>query len=313
MRGKVTFTSNDAPLFFVLAIFLLISVQGWSQEVKTVGISDISGHVEMGLKYREDVRVRDSVESSSLTDEMRLHQQIRLNVDGYIVHPRFLEFFLGPEFEYFQQQTSALGFGDQKINDLLVGGDFRLTLLREHPYSVGLYANRTETDVDRLFTRGFVTTRTTWGAKAGVRKGPVPFTIDYNHTELSSTDSSAGIDEVSDQLRLNGRYKLGRMSSGDVWYTYIMTDQQSFGRVVEEHRLTATNVSFFGEEKKRRLAGSIRASQQSGAFESTSFNVQEAFFWKHSPRLSTTYSVNFDRTETDGTEVDVYSAGFILD
>lgn len=295
----------------IVMVFCLVCIcarqSAQAQEFKPLQLSVIHGYLEMSYEFDDETRTRQQSGTSFDTEEMELHERLQLNVDGYFFHPTIAKFSVGAKFDLLQKHISLLGEKGRYDQGLLLGGDFRLAFLDDHYYTFSVSGSRQETDVDPLFQRSYVLSRDTLGATFGFRKGPIPFDISYTHGAVRGSGSAVDVKETSDELSLRGRYQFGERTKGDLEYHFSDTRQEAFNRTITMHRFSASNVTELDEEGRKRLRGDLRFRRQSGSLKSSRFSVRESLNWRHADNLSTFYSLDFNRTETNDEKVDIWN------
>ncbi len=298
-----------------VALGLLVYFQGstlaWSQDFQYFGISDISGYLEVGYKYRDQKRERSTAQSSTQLEEMELNQRLHLNLDGYSLHPRFLEYHLGGDLTNLWQRVDTDGESSSS-SDVLTGGNLEITLLKDHPYTFNAYASRSEVETDQLFTLSYTAPRTTYGASASLKRGALPFTIRYDHAEVEGDAGASDLSEESDRYTFISNYHIGGRSKGNIRAFLNQVDQTSFGQSTEQRQLNLSNVTFLDNAQKLRLDGHLHMASQTGIVDSSTRTIRETLHWKHSDNFYTRYGVNFDQIDIDSNRTRIQSGQFSL-
>ena len=303
---------NYAPhyILVVLAAFFL-TVEAQTQEIKAINMTELGGTLELGYDYRKEERNRNSANTSSL-EELRLNQKLRLNLDGYIMHPRFLEFRLSPEIEWEQRKTTSIAQGSTDSNNIYGGGELRVGILKESNFPSSVFWSKKRRSIAQLFSRSNTLSQSTWGGDFQLRKGPLPLRIHFRHSDLSGSGSASDIDESSNDLTISSRYRLSDKSTGEISYNLLELEQKGFNRMTTNHRLTLSNVTFIDDDKKKRLDGYVRLLNQSGFIENDSIFFRETFAWEHTDKLRTRYGLSGSSRSTNSDVVDTLKVNFGL-
>ncbi|NIA12676.1 MAG: hypothetical protein GWP08_01255 [Nitrospiraceae bacterium] len=281
-----------------------------AQEVRAFGLTDVGGYLELRYRDEQDERRRAAEASVWETHLREYRERLRIDTESYFYHPRFAKLQLGLLFEIFQEMDGAGAHGRDR--DLLIGGDVRLTLLDQHPYTLALYGSRQETDVNQSFARGYLLQTESLGASFHFRKGPLPFDVSYDRRSMQGFGDGSDIDEVRDDLFVRARYTVGTRSDGNLEYHYTKIDERRFARTFETNRLSADNITVFGAAEQLRLLSNLRFHEQVGYSTTTTFSARESLTWRHNDNLYSQYHVAYDQTDLDTQSVESWNAGASL-
>ena len=275
-----------------------------------IRLTDISGHVETGVRAERERRSRASQGASWRSEELEFDELLRLNLQGYSYHPRFLKYYLGFDFQALQRPINRgsdvfiVGGGNRQF----FGGDWRLTFLQEHPYNLTLFGNVAERDIERSFSRTFRERSSLYGATSHIRKGPIPFTMTYQRWSRKRLDPALTLTEKGEDGLAQGKYEIGRRSRGTIEYRYRTEEIDERDLKLTRHEALASNTTLFRSSLRRRFYGSMRLFQQENQRAGTSasqpsFRTREAYVfgnldWQLTHDVSTFYHTDVQTTET---------------
>lgn len=312
--------SNTRPRFvkhalrYVLVVYLAIftTAETQAQEIKAISMSDIGGILELGYIFRDEERARNDADTSSSVEELRLNQRLQLELDGYIMHPRFMELQLNPEIEWEQQKITTMDQQSVDSNNTNFGGELRVGILKDSYFPSSVFWSKKRREIDQLFSKSNKVTHSLWGGTFQLRKGPLPIKIHYQHSDLNGSGNASDSDESSNELTISSRYRLGTRSSGNIHYNLMRLDQKAFNRVTTNHRLTLSNTTFLDEDKKRRMDGHASILDQSGYINNRTILFQENISWKHTDKLWTRYGLSGSSRDTNSDVLKTANANFGL-
>ncbi|MBI5095240.1 MAG: hypothetical protein HZB26_22750 [Candidatus Hydrogenedentes bacterium] len=283
-----------------------------AQEVRPFALTDISGHFELRLRSEQESRMRQESATSWESEELQIREGLRLDLDGYVYHPRFVKFQVGGLFEGVQDQISESGV-DTERNSFPLSGDFNLTFLEQHKDTLTLYGSRKELDVHQAFARTFPLQSNSFGASLSIRNWEsVPVEVSYSHNSQQGSGAGSDINQTDDTFAIRTRYHIGERSEGDAEYSITRTEDLAFLRLFEFQQITLNNTTYLDNDRKIRLTGFVRVFDQSGDTNLTTFSARETLDWRHTDRLQTRYYVIYDDTETGGQKVQVWDTGASL-
>jgi hypothetical protein len=286
----------------VLFLFLGGTAPAAAQGIRLLQINGVRGTVEAGFLTTLEERTR-SKSSDSDFDRVELSQLVHLNTYGYIYHPRFLTFDTGIQFEAIE------GLAGQSDNRILWGGNFRFNFLESHPNSLSIFGTRIESESAQLFSQTYETTTELYGATFFQKWGWIPFDLSYLHSRRSG-GADDQLDDKSDKVLFDGRYRIGERSDGRLVYDIAFEEIQ--GRDLTRQNLIANNVTFFGEGNDKKWNTNLRIFDERNSVSRSNINGRTGFDWRHSDTLRTRYTLNgrwSDAGPQDSTELD---ANFIV-
>jgi hypothetical protein len=291
------------------ALFALTSGAGraTADDIRPFRLTDISGSVELGFFTSLQDRSRATSQDSNF-DRVEFSQLLDLNASAYIYHPSFLTFDGGFEIELIEDVIN------KDSNRILFGGDWRFNFLQNHRNGLAVFGRVSQSESARPFSETYEVNSQLYGATFYKRWGWVPFSLTYQHREVSS-GGSGGFDDSADEVLFNGNYELGEQSRGSIDYDLIFQDLG--GNDVRRQDLSVNNISYFGGEGEKRLVTNFLFNEQITERESRTkerYAVGGAtnFDWRHTDDLWTEYRLSSRWTDVGTQSVTNVNPGFSI-
>jgi hypothetical protein len=278
-----------------------------AQEVKPIAVTDISGHVELGMEG--DIQERERPNSSWDSEKEEFHESVRLDIEGYMYHPRLLTFEIGSLVDYMQDQFSGDGSEDSGNTGLQIDGNWHIDLLREHPYSLSIRGQRGEQNVSQPFGRNYKSENESNGVSLRVSKGLLPFQVSFDRSSVKGSGTGSDINETTDEFQARTHYNLWDRSSGHIQYIKTQTDTKAFNRKLDRQQFLLNDTTLLNTEGTLRLNGSAQINDQSGLSDSTQFSAQESLSWRHSDTLDSRYQIAYNRADVGSQSTRIWNLG----
>ncbi len=269
-----------------------------AQEVKLFEVTDIYGQLELRMFNEMEERERQGGGASFDSEELEFSEILELNLDGYVYHPNLLNFQVGVLTEYLQESFSGTNVTVDRRDSLNLGGDFRLTLLEQLPYTLSLFGNRRESDVGSAFGEDYTLTTSSLGGRFIFTKGPLPFSVSYAHSSRKASDPTLALGEVRDDVRARTSYTLGDRSKGSMAYEWSKQRGDRSGTQLTSQEFKLDNTTLMGPDDRVRLRSAFHLRDQTGLSETTNLSVRENLSWRIKDNLTSMYALGFDQTET---------------
>jgi hypothetical protein len=267
-----------------------------AQQIEVLKLTDVRGFVELGVESRRELRERDGQDTFD-RDDIDLREILNVSTSGYVYHPRFLTFSAGALLDLIQVSNRGEVTSDDREQ---LGGHWNLNFLKEHPWGLTLLGDVRELEIERPFQSSLDVTSRVMGAAFHYRQGPLPFVFSYKNRDRSGGED---IDESGDEWAIRADYDLSEDSYGRL--EYVTTDEDIRGQDIDRQVFFANNRSFFGPARSKRLNTSFRSYRQSDASGDTDLTTAIGLFdWRHSPTFSTSYGIDFQRTEREVSDTD---------
>ena len=157
----------------VVLLVLAVASPAQAQQKEPLAVSGLHGFVELGVRWRDETRSSYGVEVP-YADELKFEERLHLDLSGYVYLPRFLRYRLSGDLQLLQET-------EQGNNDVLTGGKWSLSFFEEHPYSLELFRDDRQTNVEQPFFRSYDEETSIYGATFHVRRGPIPTDVSFTH------------------------------------------------------------------------------------------------------------------------------------
>jgi hypothetical protein len=285
----------------LLALLVPLALSGrpdpaTAQQIENLKITDVRGFVELGVENRRELRERND-EDTFDRDDWNFREILNVSTMGYVYHPRFLTFRAGSLLDLIQANNRGEIESDNRTQ---LGGHWNLNFLKEHPWGVTLHGDVRELEIERRFQSSLDVTSQAMGAAFHYREGPLPFVASYKRRDR---DGGEDIDESGDEWAVRADYDLNENSYGRL--EYVRTDEDIRGQDIDRDVFFANNRSFFGPGRSKRLNTSFRSYSQTDASGDTDLITAIGLFdWLHTPTLSSSYGIDFQRTEREVSDTD---------
>jgi hypothetical protein len=244
VRGGIggTWGVRAKPAAVLLAIFLLapsMTVGKASDFIPTIYYTGGTFDVAVIQQHTENTSGGGGKASSDLFASERL----RLYLNGFIFHPRFIQFLFTGSGGLSQERSERPITGSSSENSVGTEYDFRTKILPEHPYNLELYTLRSTPLLRGQATAELRYTHTEQGAILNYARRPAYFNISYstgeNEARISSTEYTTA--------RFRGSYFTGPFNNSCILAHGLFHLVGYAGRlrffIVSEHRCGARHFS----------------------------------------------------------------------
>lgn len=258
-----------------------------------------------------DVEAEQAEQSSSAAAAHTKNQRLYLSPgvgigwDFYLYHPDLVYFKILAEPGYSWQASGPPGALRNNEN-VLLNGNLNATFLQLKPYATTVFARASHDTQQYDFFDTVTEDARAWGATTGYREGPVPVTINFEHTTRDTTGFS--YDTTSDQTTLNLHAQNERRKQDITDFAYQYSDYHSllnsagisFEDTSSFHYVTLTDTEHFD----RSTLGSTILFNHSDADNNSSddLNALLDYSVEHTPHLRSFYDYSFSRYSSDGGE-----------
>lgn len=251
-----------------------------------------------------------------------------LGLEGSVYHPNLLEFKLDTESGIGWQETSVnvAGGGSRSDALYLMRYHAHVSILKEKPYAISLFAENEHTTRDYdFFTRATVDQQSQ-GARLGYTQGPVPFSLMFRHIreEISGHSRPTSLDEISLAFTASNEQSAGNRT--DLSYTFNDFSRQEADAYSQDgiyHSASLIDLKTFGDKDWIKLNSSLSYNQQDS--DTTPFNQRgsiqrvnklfsdhEHLKWQHSDQLISDYKYSFNWQDSGFLNSDGHAASASL-
>lgn len=276
-------------------------VIGLQQKLPTFGYTPPRGAFTILGQYSQDSS-SGGTSGNTETSELRFEERISLDTSAYIVHPNFLNIPLYGEFGLIQERFDVDGRSDRS-NTTLYLWNVRAEFLKEQPYNLALYSDRSENIVDRAFDQSFRNMYTTYGAVLTGRHKIFPSTLRV-YREEQAQETLGGAEDFTlnnNVLEWHTEVLMGPNQTLTWDYRFNQTDQSSASGVSDEstgQSAAIGHVIGFGPAAAYTLNSNLIYTDVTGDFANERLHLDELLRLRHSRTLETEYQYIFDQQET---------------
>lgn len=258
--------------------------------------------IGLGVSYEftEERRTDGDTETETVATNHEYNEWLELDVDGSIYNPALIAFSQYVKFEWRQLESELDEAPSEKSDGLLLGYDTRLSVLKDKPYTLNLYALRNQDTYSSPFVSRTQTDTTQYGADLIFRYSMMPTTLSYSHSEseqegfYNSTDVYDALDAMTSVagLTYNGSYEERERTTDET----DVSDVQS-----TDHYLRGDH--YLDKTKKVRLKSlaSYRRTD-SDTFDYATASLTERLLLKHGKTLESDYQARYQRSVWDESE-----------
>lgn len=176
-------------IFIFVIVFLAVPALGEAQVKRFIPkIYDIGGDIEVNASREEDENTTNG--EGTKTTETLLRERLVLAANGYVYHPRFIQFLMkiaaGFKHEKFESAAAESPWSTGDSRDY----EFRAIILPEHPYNLELFTRRVEPLVTQGLSRIAPAVSFVKGATFRYKRKPYFVTASYVDTLSESAQAS---------------------------------------------------------------------------------------------------------------------------
>ena len=258
--------------------------------------------IGLGASYEltEERRTDGDTETETVATNREVNEWLELDMDGSIYNPALIAFSQYVKFEWRQLESELDEQPATESEGFLLGYDTRLSVLKDKPYTLDLYALRNQDTYSSPFVSRTQTDTTQYGADLRFKYRTMPTTLSYSHSEseqegfYNSTDIYDTLDAVTSVagLTYTGSYEERERTTDE---TYA-SDVQS-----TDHYLRGDH--FLDKAKKIRLKSlaSYRRTT-SNTLDYATASLTERLLWQHGRTLESDYEARYQRSVWEESE-----------
>lgn len=247
---------------------------------------------------------------------------------GYVYHPRFVDFQTKVKLGLLQQSLERTGdfpYG----NDDDAGGDFntdvneydlQVQILKEHPLSFDVQANRQRDIVRQLFTDRYLIESESAGGGVHWKPGPVPMDLSVRESQFREFGTDSYSESNLSVLEYRARNEISRRIRSELLYRHQDYDQSFEAELplydtdrqttVQSDDISLSNTIDFTENGRNSLYSLLRGYDQTGTQEFSNTYWQERLNLQHRPHLRSYYQFSLlqdqlDRAETESRRFEI--------
>ncbi len=280
-----------------MVFMLLCPVVLTAQEIRPFQATAINGFIGFGLEREKDTRENNRTGVNLESEENSFFEEIGLGLQGYIYHPRLFEFQAETEITY-EQRTEKNNFGfEQDLDERFEDYSFFSEILKKHPVSFWLQANRNTQTATRTFQEDSRIINEVREAGTAVRNKFFPFSFGYNEFTARGEGLNRTDDEI-DRFFFRGQNH-GRFGNTSVRYEKEERLQAFSGLDQDIDSLNVSNTYAFGAQNRHWLRSLVNYRDQTGTRTDRNVFMDEYLFLRHSDHFQTYFNYSYDDTKTD--------------
>lgn len=279
--------------------------QGASADgVKAIEITSVRRQLEMTARVREQEQKSKVGAGSSSFDESIFEEGVRIETEGSVYHPNFMEFSLAGLFGLLQEDFES-EYGDRtrvsSDNGDVLEFDFEGHLLKKKPYPASVYARQYNTLDPRPFLSSLKTTTQTYGYFWQYVDDKMPTTLQFDSTDVEldpmDTDEETGR-QKNTNFRFETAYHFSEQNVLSFIYDRDTVLEEPFDLEYDVDELTLGHRLDFGPHNWHRLDSELVYYDQRGSFDVERLRWRETLRLTHSDTLRSWYQLEIlDRTQ----------------
>ena len=197
-------------------------------------IYSTGGDLDLTMQYQNNQNT--TAGRGSKSSDMFATERLRVYLNGFVFHPRFIQFLAKGSGGLFQERSDSSYAGSLSENGLGTEYEFRAKVLPEHPYNLELYTLRATPLLQGQSSADTRPTLTEKGAIFTYEDNPVFFNLSYvegaTETRISSSEQNTA--------RISGSHGIGPFVNS-AGYARTNSSTSSGTR-------TSSDLSFFGNK-----------------------------------------------------------------
>ncbi len=256
-----------------------------AQEVAPIRLTGLRGYLKLGLE-RED-NERDNFGRELDEEDNSYFEEVGLDVNGYVYHPRLIDFSMDSAFLFEQESTSGDLQPQEDLKGRYIDYDLYLKILKKHPVSLFLSTTKNTSDINASFFESQKVTFTRKEAMLRYRNKLFPTEFGYN-TSSSKGEGLNREDSEIDTLFLNVD-NLGKMGTSNLRAEHEEKIQTVGNIDLRKNKVLFSNSLPFGHQEKHRLSSRYRWDEQTGTLRIRTVSMSESLYLRHTDTLNTVY------------------------
>lgn len=262
--------------------------------IRPLAISNPGGFIGFSWEREDNTRENQSTGEPVKDDDRSLTENFGFGMDGYIYHPRFIEFTTDGEWVFKQETESGTfaGGAAQDLQDNFTNYAVTLNLLKAHRFSFHFRSSRVTQETNSSFFESQRNRIDTNGGFLTYRNRILPTLIGYEKTKSKGEGQDTSdnrFDKFFVQMSNSGEY-----GKSDLKYEKEDKFQRSGNIDLQSNLLRFNNFYHFGNKKKHNLASFYRWREQTGTFSIREATMAENLTLRHTDSLSSYYSYHYD-------------------
>jgi hypothetical protein len=259
--------------------------------IRNLHITDVGGYVEFVARDRRRSQESKTDTADARYEETIFEESVKLEFDGYVYHPNFLEFALGGLFGLVQHDYEDK-FGDRlrtsQDDGTITEFDMRADFLQKKSYPGSVFARRYRSLEPRPFQPSLEVTTTNYGLVWQYADEKTPTNFQFTHTDVE-LDPQTDFEEKGRQkntlLRFETSYHFSTANVLSFVYDFRSIEEEPFDLSYDTNEATISHRWNFGGGHRHRLDSELNYYNQHGTFDIERTRWRELLRFEHSEAL----------------------------
>ena len=263
--------------------------------VKGIEITSVRRQLEMTARLRDQEQTSKVGAGSTSSKESIFEEGVRIETEGSVYHPNFMEFSLAGLFGLLQEDFESDYDGRRQTSsddgDILEF-DFEGHFLKKKPYPGTVYARQYRRLDPRPFLSSLQTTTQTYGFVWQYVDDKMPTSLQFDSTQVDldplDPDEETG-EQDNTTLRFETGYRFDDHNVLSFIYDRRTVSEKPFDLEYDSDELTLGHRLDFGPQHRHRLDSDLIYFDQRGSFDIERFRWREILRLTHSETLRSWY------------------------
>lgn len=263
--------------------------------VRWIQLTDRRGYLEFVTRQREHEQESKVGAGRTEAKESIFEENFKLELDGYIYHPNFLEFSAAGLFGL-RQHDFERTFGEEQHSSgddgTVIEFDLEGRFMKKKKYPGTAFARRYQALEPRPFQSSIETTTTSYGVLWQYVSEKMPTNFQFTTTEVLLNplggDEADGRQENTN-LRFETGYNLSEHNALSFLYDRQSIVEEPFALDYDSDELTLGHRWDFGQQHAHRLESELNYFDQRGTFEIKRARWRETLRLQHTDDLRSWY------------------------
>lgn len=302
LRADAVFCDRSHKVRLTALMVFLMLVSACSidaQPVRSLAVDSVSADIESSTFSDRIERIWISSRPLQQDNEYGFTEALNVAAGGSVYHPRLLSWSGRTKLKLRQRYVSSQR-PDSKhgINEILKEYRLRVSLLKDHPARLNLYASRNISDVDGDFLEAVNVRASSLGANLVWSLGNLTQLADYSRSRYVS-EGPVENDEIRRTLRYDATWRLPRFSNS-ARYEYSENDYVLGQRKFSSHLARYTGTLSLDDRGRQKLTSSLVYNSQKGqvGIRYVQTSISGNFALGDDLTATTSYSFRSDRVDT---------------
>lgn len=274
---------------------MLWACRGTPAARRGVEFTDVGGYLEFVARQRIRDQTSKRGTGDTRSEETIFEENFKLETEGYVYHPNFLEFTLGGLFGLLQHDFEDEFAGRRRTSGdsgTVLEFDINGQFLKKKKYPGTIFGRRYRALAPRPFQSSLEVTTTSFGLIWQYIDEKFPTSVQFSHTDvrLDPLDNreEAGR-QTNTQFRLESEYRLNQHNVLSLTYSHESLKEEPFELDFTTDEVTLAHRLNFGTAHQHTLESEVQYFDQRGTFEIQRVRWRETLRLQHSENLRSWY------------------------